>query len=125
MMRSIDEILDEFKDINYAYNDCSKFDTLKRMLNDALEASEKRIANLETALAACIMRRGEQLPKEGKWISEYDGFEWSVRCSVCGEEALIKEGGSHDHAYSNFCPNCGAKMNGKEQNDEHDRIDRC
>lgn len=36
-MRLIDEILDEFKDINYAYNDCSKFDTLKRMLNDAVE----------------------------------------------------------------------------------------
>lgn len=54
----------------------------------------------------------------GEWISEYDGFEWDVRCSVCGEEALIKEGGSHDHAYSRYCPNCGAKMRG-----EHDEAD--
>lgn len=54
----------------------------------------------------------------GEWISDNDGFEWDVRCSVCGEEALIKEGGSHDHAYSNYCPNCGAKMNGEEKNDE-------
>lgn len=37
MSRFIDEILDEFKDINYVYNDSSKFDTLKRMLIDAVE----------------------------------------------------------------------------------------
>lgn len=30
----------------------------------ALEAAEKRIADLETALAACRARNGEQLPKE-------------------------------------------------------------
>ena len=71
---------------------------------DALEVAEKRIAELEA-----------QLPKDGEWISEYDGFEWSVRCSVCGEEALIKEGGSHDHAYSNYCPNCGVKMKGEDK----------
>ena len=33
----IDRILDEFKDINYAYNDCTKVDTLKSMLSDAVE----------------------------------------------------------------------------------------
>lgn len=51
-----------------------------------------------------------ELPKRGEWVSEWDGYEFDVRCSVCGEMALIKEGGSHDHAYSRFCPNCGAKM---------------
>ena len=49
-------------------------------------------------------------PKRGKWVSEWDGYEYDVRCSVCGEMALIKEGGSHDHAYSRYCPNCGARM---------------
>lgn len=56
-----------------------------------------------------------RLPKEGEWISNYDGFDYDVRCSVCGEEALIKEGGSHDHAYSRYCPNCGAKMKGEQE----------
>ena len=37
MSRLTEQILDEFKDINYAYNDSSKFDTLKRMLKDAVE----------------------------------------------------------------------------------------
>ncbi len=34
---------------------------------DALEAAELRIADLETALAACRIRRGEQLPKGNFW----------------------------------------------------------
>lgn len=93
MSISIDKILDEFKDINYAYNDSSKFDTLKRMLNEAVE------------------------PVHGEWIEEYDGFDFNATCSRCGGEALIKEGGSHDHAYSRYCPNCGAVMDGKEKKD--------
>lgn len=31
---SKEEILDYFKDINHAYNDCTKYDTLKRMLDE-------------------------------------------------------------------------------------------
>ena len=107
---------------------------------DALEAEEKRIAELEKQEPTekqvvdychkrCLVIVEEELfhrmkstfsllPKEGEWISDYDGFEYDVRCSVCGEEALIKEGGSHDHAYSHYCPNCGAKMIGA--NDERD-----
>ena len=70
---------------------------------DLIEAQQKQIAELEA-----------QLPKEGGWISNYDGFDYDVRCSVCGEEALIKEGGSHDYAYSRYCPNCGARMKGEQ-----------
>ena len=53
----------------------------------------------------------------GEWLSEWEGLEITVRCSVCGEMALIKEGGSHDHAHSHYCPNCGAKMDRKENAD--------
>ena len=56
----------------------------------------------------------DAVPVHGEWLSEWEGLEITVRCSVCGEMALIKEGGSHDHAYSHYCPNCGAKMDGKE-----------
>lgn len=89
---------------------------------DALEAAEKRIAELNTKCADLQSQINsmeneieELLPKEGKWISTYDGFEYDVHCSVCGEEALIKEGGSHDHVYSRYCPNCGARMKGEQE----------
>lgn len=32
------EILDYFKDINEAYNDCTRFDSLSRMLDELLES---------------------------------------------------------------------------------------
>lgn len=46
-MRLIDEILDEFKDINYAYNDSSKFDTLKRMLIDTVNELQQFVDHYE------------------------------------------------------------------------------
>lgn len=32
-----EEILEYFKDINYAYNDCTRYDTLKRMIDELQE----------------------------------------------------------------------------------------
>ena len=38
----------------------------------------------------------------GRWIK---GENWSVTCSVCGCLSIAHDG-------KNFCPNCGAKMDG-------------
>lgn len=35
------QILEEFKDINYYYNDSTKYDTLKRLLDELTEAEKK------------------------------------------------------------------------------------
>ena len=47
----------------------------------------------------------EKLWPKAEWI---DGF-----CSFCGEKAITKwtETGG-ELVYTNFCPNCGAKMEG-------------
>ena len=58
---------------------------------DALEAAEKRIAELE-----------KRLPKEGEWIEDEYGY---IHCSRCRMEWDEPE-----HPQTNFCPNCGAKM---------------
>lgn len=37
------EILDYFKDINEVYNDCTRFETLSRMLDELLKEQNERI----------------------------------------------------------------------------------
>ena len=32
------------------------------------------------------------------------------KCSVCGADALVVEGGSLDGGYFKYCPNCGVEM---------------
>ena len=41
---------------------------------------------------------------QGEWISNHDGY-WI--CSECGLRVLI-------YAKGNYCPNCGAKMKGAD-----------
>lgn len=38
-----DEILDTFSDINFAYNNASKYDTLKRMLDELQEQTRQSV----------------------------------------------------------------------------------
>lgn len=52
-----EEILEYFKDINFVYNDCTRFDTLKRMLGEL-----------------------EQEQRTGHWI-DVDGIFF--KCSEC------------------------------------------
>ena len=46
------------------------------------------------------------------WDSEYINKHYS--CSECGFESCVKDSYSH----TNYCSNCGAKMDGKENGDE-------
>ena len=54
---TIDEILKAFEDINYMYNNASKYDTLKRML--------------------------EELPNTAEWIDDDDHLSENTECSIC------------------------------------------
>ena len=65
---------------------------------DALEADEKRIAELEA-----------QMPKEGEWIPVDDGMVY-VKCSVCGDVMCCR---------GHYCTNCGAKMKGANDEQIH------
>lgn len=82
-----EEILQEFSDINKVYNNCTKYDTLKRMLDELTE------------------------PKTGHWIYTGDYLtDGMLKCSECGEEIDVSK------SYYDLCPVCGAKMerSGKE-----------
>ena len=49
---------------------------------------------------------------QGEWILDEDSDD--VRCSVCGHLALLRVvmGDVGLQEYSNFCPNCGSRMQG-------------
>ena len=54
--------------------------------------------------------------QHGRWELEYETYG-KMRCSVCKKEALIKKAISDVgvitiYVDSNYCPNCGAKMDG-------------
>ena len=52
----------------------------------------------------------------GRWELEHETYG-KMRCSVCKKEALIEKaigdvGVITNYVDSNYCPNCGAKMDG-------------
>ncbi len=74
--------------------ECPSTESMMNDAADALEAAEKRIAELEA-----------QIPKEGEWI-DIDGTMFA-ECSVCGKR--------HYGCTTPYCDMCGARMRG-----EHD-----
>lgn len=43
----------------------------------------------------------------GRWIADGDGYHWTYNCSICA----WKDGYPFNERH-NYCPNCGAKMDG-------------
>lgn len=56
------------------------------------------------------VRHGEWIKKHGMMPPEYHGRK---SCSICGWFALWGRPGHEE--LSNYCPNCGAKMDSKEE----------
>lgn len=54
----------------------------------------------------------------GRWIIECDDFDCELmRCSVCGAEYYNGDNDTVD-VLSNYCPNCGAKMDKEDNTDD-------
>ncbi len=79
-----------------------------------------------TGLAICIASEIAEIPAadvapvvHGRWEQDADG-DWY--CTNCDEVVAICESGRERTYRKPYCPNCGAKMDGKEvQNaDDHD-----
>ena len=57
--------------------------------------------------------------RHGEWIKDKDDLYWGNHfihrnCSLCGGEAHINRFGTA-YILSNYCPNCGAKMDGGKE----------
>lgn len=52
--------------------------------------------------------------RHGRWVYNEDYEEWAEKyvCSVCNRNALTD--GDYRHELTDYCPNCGAKMDMEE-----------
>ena len=84
---------------------------------DVYEDGEKYCRGIVFSISDVRLPAADVAPvKHGHWIREYDCCYTTPHCSECGETALTKEGTSYDYVYSSYCPRCGAKMDGGENN---------
>ena len=88
----------------YFAEDASDITCIDRMMidaADALEAAEKRISELEA-----------QMPKEDERMWIWDADTGIYRCSECGGASPREDQDGEYIDCPNYCPNCGAKMDG-------------
>ena len=102
VLNVIDYIRTKYISVYNRRDKCSQF------WADTIRYFEKRINKLDDYDVVPI--------RHGHWVSEYDCGYTTPHCSECGETALTKEETSYDYVYSSYCPNCGAKMGGGEDN---------
>lgn len=70
------------------------------------------IADESPAVDAVPVRHGKWLPKH-HYIAGYEFVSGHI-CSECGNDALNAEG---DDFLTDYCPNCGAKMDERKTNE--------
>jgi hypothetical protein len=72
-------------------------------LHETSDAVLDALHNIPAVDAAPVVH-GRLIPRKGKWLSYF-------QCSVCGEK--ISYPTADGKAYTHYCPNCGAKMDGE------------
>lgn len=134
------EILEYFKDINHAYNDCTRYDTLKRMLDELQEPCTDAISREDALQALCkaVHKNDDTIPCRNQIVSclwnktkvqDYAkeilklpsvtpvGQKVGHWISIGDFECRCSE--CHLWCYkrnrSRYCPSCGAKMQEGEE----------
>ena len=77
---------------------------------DCVDEARETIKNMPAADVAPVVH--------GRWEPEDNYFDEDTwHCSACSEPFVLIEGTPIGNGM-NYCPNCGAKMDGEEQDDE-------
>lgn len=87
-----DEILAEYSDINFAYNDSTRYDNLLRLIDELIDEVRPR----------------------GAWIpcvidNKQTGFDTCLRCNNCGF-GLVFNSSDRDFINIDYCKNCASIM---------------
>ena len=80
---------------------------MEQRYKDILRIFKRKVKDGEKAIVLDMIGCIKSLPSadrpQGEWID--DGF--AHRCSICGKQGVGIE-------YYNYCPNCGARMKGAD-----------
>ena len=83
-----------------------KYKFLFRFWKEEADKSSKMVDELMKQLSDA------QTVRHGRWIAEDEYYEDSIYiCSACGHEFIIRAGDLESNEL-NYCPRCGAKMDG-------------
>lgn len=83
------------KKLQYIFKTYGVSDVLRNKINKALDVSAADMVEV----------------RHGEWSMDYDTGSYVLSCSLCGEHYWIEREDDHK---PNYCPNCGAKMDGGE-----------
>ncbi len=108
-------------DRNYQTGDLLKFSVIDKNGNKLKSSLEQKEFEITYVLSGWGLNPGVValgIRKLGYWIESPSFIPGSpfIRCSECGEEALLDESGN---SLSQFCPFCGTRMKGVVKNDIH------
>jgi len=69
------EILEYFKDINLAYNECTRYDDLSSMIDKMLESIKEEIQNYNQFILCADGQRGIHIDEALKIVDKHFGKE--------------------------------------------------
>lgn len=107
--KAIDEIRDFQAQVTYSFS--------KDWANGMNEGFDHAVGIIE------LMETVDAEPvKQGKWIDiDSQMYTWKVRCDQCGHERSMM---STQGRYPRYCENCGARMDGEDEQPPSDACDQ-
>lgn len=76
-------------------------------VRDAVDAKDEAIDAVGMRIDALTVTRAAHIT-QGHWIESDHG---SYVCSACGEDWVLNDGNPEEN-HMNYCPRCGARMDG-------------
>lgn len=111
------DAIDAFEDTTYTKNEIRRRITeLPSAQQDCTECPEYDHERHSCPRYCDVIKQTLEEAKQertGRWVRNFDGNEWYWFCSNCKEEWYEEDLLMGGNDFPNFCPNCGARMEGE------------